>query len=99
MSSQTPVRLTDFEIGCRADLQGKERELEGQRSILQQHEKHETQVEHERDLLNKQHVKAEGAAQKQVPAGLLTSACVVHQIDGKPSALEIRRAQSLLLPV
>ena len=58
---------------CRAALQGKDRELEGQRSVVQQHEKHETEIAHERDLLNKQHVKAEGTALKQVSAGLLTS--------------------------
>ncbi len=35
-------------------------------SIVQQHERHEAVVEHERDLLNKQHVKTQGAVQKQV---------------------------------
>ncbi len=66
-----------MKYGRRAALQGKDKELEGQRSIVQQHEKHETVVAHERDLLSKQHVKAEGAAQKQVCAGLLTSLVVM----------------------
>ena len=54
-------------------MQEKDRELEGQRSVVQQHEKHETEVAHERDILSKQHVRAEGAAQKQVPAGLIST--------------------------
>ena len=59
-------RLIPYCSRCRAALKGKDRELEGQKSIMQQHEKHEAEVKHETDLLNKQHVKAQGAAQKQV---------------------------------
>lgn len=71
--TQQHVRLTGCQMGNRAALQGKARELEGQRSIVQQHEKHETEVAHERDVLSKQHVRAEGAVQKQVPVGLIST--------------------------
>lgn len=50
----------------RAALKGKDRELDSQKAAVQQHERHEAEIAHEQELLNKEHLKAEGAAQKQV---------------------------------
>jgi len=66
VGSPACARRIPYSLWCRGALKGKDRELEGQKSIVQQHEKHEAEVEHERNLLNKQHVKAQGTAQKQV---------------------------------
>ena len=50
----------------RAALKGKDREVDSQKAAVQQHERHEVEIAHEQELLNKEHLKAEGAAQKQV---------------------------------
>ncbi len=47
-------------------MKGKDRELDTQKAAVQQHEKHEAEAAHEQEMLNKEHLKAEGAAQKQV---------------------------------
>lgn len=53
-------------VWYRAALKGKDREVDSQKAAVQQHERHEVEIAHEQELLNKEHLKAEGAAQKQV---------------------------------
>ena len=59
---------------CRATVQSKEKELEAQRSRVEQQEKHEARAVQEREALGQQHAKAEDAAHRQVGQGWYTEA-------------------------
>lgn len=50
---------------CRATLKSKDKELDGEKGKVEQHEKHDAEAAHERELLTKQHVRAEDSAHKQ----------------------------------
>ena len=51
---------------CRGTVRSKEKELEAQRSRVEQQEKHEARAAQEREALDQQHTKAEDAAHRQV---------------------------------
>ena len=53
----------------RATARSKEKELEAQRSRVEQHERHEAAAAQERAALDQQHLKAEDAAHRQVGQG------------------------------
>ena len=71
---------------CRATVRSKEKELEAQRSRVEQQEKHEARAAQEREALDQQHTKAEDAAHRQVGLGWHTdtSSSPKHQAGKHP---------------